>query len=58
MKILLAILGVCLIALRLVGWFPWSRLDSHQKEPVRFSFLAGLAVFVLVILFVFWLAMR
>ena len=58
MKILLAILGVCLIALRLLGWFPWSRLDSNTQRPVRRSFLVGLMIFVGVIFFVFWLAMR
>ena len=58
MKIALAILGLFLIALRVVGWLPWSRVDSAQKEPVRFNFLVGLGIFVAVILFVFWYAMR
>jgi hypothetical protein len=58
MKVLLAILGICLISLRLLGWFPWSRLDSNTQHPVRRSFLVGLMIFVGVILFVFWLAMR
>jgi len=57
-KILLVILGVATILIRLLGWLPWTRLSSGQQRPVRFNFLVGLVIFVGVILFVFWLAMR
>jgi hypothetical protein len=58
MKILLVILGVVAILIRLFGLLPWTRLNSGQRGPVRFNFLVGLAIFVGVILFVFWFAMR
>jgi hypothetical protein len=43
---------------RVFGLLPWSQLDSNQRQPVRLGFLVGLAIFVGILLFVFWFAMR
>jgi hypothetical protein len=41
MKALLAILGILVIVIRLLGRLRWSRLGSDTQHPVRFNFSWG-----------------
>jgi len=57
--LLLAVLGLCGILIRVLGWLPWESRRPRTQGPVRFNFLLVLSIVALgIVFFSFWFAMR
>jgi hypothetical protein len=57
--VLLSIIGFGMIAIRLIGFLPWTTRGSARQPSVRFTFLLVLGLVSLGAIFMwFWFAMR